>query len=435
MKREVRVGIFLVGTFIIMALAVFFLGNLSRQFSKKGYVLYADFDSVAGLDRRAVVRIAGVRVGYVEDIFLRGTRPTVRLRIVRAVEVPEDSKVTLASFGMLGEKYVEIMPGKSSRPSPANGRLNSVASVRLDQLGLLMLSIGNEVKDVGASLQLIMNEGNRQKVQSTLENLASLTSNLDRFLQANGQSLSDGVRDASQAAKEVSRTIQDVSQDLHGSASSLRGLLDENRGLVKSNLEKVQELLQKIEDSVRRLNETLDKLNKGQGTLGRLLQDPGLYDETRQTVEGVRKTVGSLNSLKAAFNAQSEYYGRDGLFKNSLAFDLRLAERNLLRGGITKDPWRDAFTYSLQVGRRFGPLAPRVGIIESDFGLGLDYEALDRRLRFSLDTFAFNRDAGPRFRVSSRLFPLRSLYLILGVDDFSLSSNRKFFFGLGLEAR
>jgi phospholipid/cholesterol/gamma-HCH transport system substrate-binding protein len=383
---------------------------------------------VAGLDRRAIVRISGVRVGYVEDIFLRGTRATVRLRIGRTVEVPEDSNVTLASFGMLGEKYVEIMPGKSSRPCPPRGRLNSVASVSLDQLGLLLLSIGNEIRGVGTSLQSLMNEGNRQKVQSTLENLASLTANLDRFLQDNGQSLGNGVRDASQAAKEVSRTVQDVSQDLHG-------LLDENRGLVKSNLEKIQELLKKIEDSVRKLDETLDKLNQGQGTLGRLLQDPELYDETRQTVDGVRKTVGSLNSLTAAFEAQSEYYGHDGLFKNSLGFDLMLGGRSLVRGGITKDPWLDAFTYSLQVGRRFGPLSPRVGLIESDFGLGLDYEALDRRLRFSLDTFAFNRDAGPRFRVSSRLFPVKSLYLVLGVDDFSLAANRQFYFGLGLEAR
>ena len=428
MKREVKVGIFLAGTFVIMAVSVFVLGNLSRQFSKKGEILYASFDSVAGLDRRAVVRISGVRVGYIEDIFLEGTRPTVRMRIGRKVAVPEDSKVTLASFGMLGEKYVEIIPGKSSRSCTSGGRLGSIASVSLDQLGLLMLSIGNEIKDVGSSLQEIMNQGNREKLQSTLDNLASLTFNLDQFLRDNGPVLSEGVRDTSRTAKEVSQTIQDVSQDL-------RGLLDDNRGLVKSNLEKAQDLLRQIEDSVRRLNETLDKLNKGQGTAGRLLQDPALYDEARQAVQSVRKTVGSLNSINAAFSAQSEYYGRSGLFKNGLGVNLGFAERNMLLAGITQDPWRDSFTYSLQVGRRFGALSPRVGIIESDFGLGLDYETLNRRLRFSVDTFALNRDSGPRFRVSSRLFPVGPLYFVLGVDDFSLSAKREFYLGLGVEGR
>jgi phospholipid/cholesterol/gamma-HCH transport system substrate-binding protein len=428
MKREFKIGIFLAGTFVIMAVVVFMLGNLSRQFSKKGEVLYAHFDSVAGLDRRAVVRVSGVRVGYVEDIFLEGNRPTVRMRLHRAVNIPEDSKVTLASFGMLGEKYVEIMPGKSARACPPGGRLGSVASVSLDQLGLLLLSIGNDIKDVGGSLQDVMNLENREKLQNTLENLASLTSNLDRFLRDNGPALSEGIRDTAQTAREVGQTIQDVSQDL-------RGLLDDNRGLVKSNLEKAQDLLRKIEDSVRRLDEALDKLNKGQGTAGRLLQDPELYDEARQAVQSVQNTTSILRSVNAAFNAQSEYYGRSELFKNSLGFNLGFAKGSTLLAGVTQDPWRDAFTYSLQVGQRFGALAPRAGIIESDFGLGLDYEAIDRRLRFSVDAFNLNRDSGPRFRVSSRIFPLGPLYLVLGVDDFSLAGKREFYLGLGVEAR
>jgi phospholipid/cholesterol/gamma-HCH transport system substrate-binding protein len=428
MKREVRVGLFLVGAFVIMAVTVFFLGNLSRAFSKKGDILYASFESVAGLDRRAVVRVSGVRVGYVEDIFLEGTRPTVRMRLSQALAVPEDSKVTLASFGMLGEKYVEILPGKSERRCPPGGRLEAVASVSLDRLGLLLLSIGNEVKDVGKSLKDIMNQGNMDKVQATLNNLASLSANLDRFFQDNGPALGQGLRETAQAAKDVGQSIQDVSKDL-------KGLVDDNRGLVKSNLEKAQDLIHRVEDSVRRLNETLDKLNKGQGTAGRLLQDPALYDEARQAVESVQKTAGQIGSLKAAISAQSEYYGRSGLYKSGLGFSLLFGQQNRLQAGIIRDPWRDAFTYSLQVGRRFGAFAPRAGVMESDFGLGLDFEPLPRRLQLSLDTFAFNRDSGPRFRLSSRIFPVGPLYLVLGVDDFSLSAKREFYFGLGVESR
>jgi len=428
MKREVKVGLFLAGTFIIMAVAVLFLGNLSRSFSKKGEILYADFGSVAGLDRRAAVRVSGVRVGYVEDIFLEGTRPTVRMRIGRPILIPEDSKATLASFGLLGEKYVEILPGKSARTCPPGGRLGSVASVSLDQLGLLLLTIGDEVKEVGKSLQDIMSQGNIQKVQVTLDSLASLSSNLDSFFQDSVPTLSQGFRDTAQTAKEVGQSIQEVSRDL-------RGLLNDNKDLVKTNLEKAQELLRQIEDSVRRLNEALDKLNKGQGTAGRLLQDPALYEETRQAVQSVQKAVGQLDSLEVVVSAQSEYYGRSGLFKNGLGLQLWFAGKNQVQGGVIQDPWHDSFTYTLQVGRRFGAFSPRAGVIESDFGLGLDWEALPRRLRFSLDTFAFNRDSGPRFRLSSRIYPLGPLYLVFGVDDFSLSAKREFYLGLGVGSR
>ncbi len=166
-----------------------------------------------------------------------------------------------------------------------------------------------------------------------------------------------------------------------------------------------------------------------------MLQDQGWRDRTEQVIDGAAGAAGALGSLEGSLDVRSEYFGDSRLVKSGLGFGLGLGKRNVLESRLTHDPWRERFTYSLQVGRRFGPFAPRAGVIESDFGVGLDYEALGRRLRLSVDGFAFNRDEGPRFRLSTRLFPVESLYLVLGVDDFSLAANREFYFGLGLETR
>lgn len=436
MKREFKIGLFLAMIFFIAAVSVFVLGKVGRLFDQRGYALYSSFESVAGLDRRAVVRIGGVRVGFVESISLEGSRPLVRLSITRRdVAVPVDSKASLASLGMLGEKYVEILPGVSKEACRPGGRIEAMASLSFDQIGGLMLSIGGEIREVSNSLRDMMNEENRGRLESTLENLASLTGALDDFLRRGGGDLREGARDIGRAAREVRQAIEAVSGDLSGSAAALRGLLEENRGLVKSNLTKAEEVLRDVESAFERLSEALDKLNKGEGALGRLLGDPALGEKAERAVVGAAEAAEAVGALRTGVDVRAEHYGQSRLTKGSLGFDLGLGPRSLVRAGLTRDPWEDRFAYSLQFGRRFGPFAPRAGLIESEFGVGLDYEAWGRRLRLSLDGFAFNRDEGPRFRVSTRLYPARPVFIVLGLDDFSLASGREFFFGLGIEAR
>ena len=103
--------------------------------------------------------------------------------------------------------------------------------------------------------------------------------------------------------------------------------------------------------------------------------------------------------------------------------------------GVVRNPWEKTFMFSLAVSYRWGDLVPRAGFIESEFGVGLDYFALNDRWSVSLEGFDFNRPDSPHYRVFSRFSPLKHLYLVAGLDDFSLASRRGFFFGLGLELR
>ena len=79
-----------------------------------------------------------------------------------------------------------------------------------------------------------------------------------------------------------------------------------------------------------------------------------------------------------------------------------------------------------------GNFSPRAGIIQSKFGAGLDYYFLNDRIKFSLESFDFNRQPNPHFRLYLDISASKYIYLHFGLDDFSLSDKRKFFFGLGL---
>ena len=60
---------------------------------------------------QTAVRIAGIKVGRVENISLDGKRAKVSMLIFSGYQIPADSLATIRSLGLLGDKYVEIATG------------------------------------------------------------------------------------------------------------------------------------------------------------------------------------------------------------------------------------------------------------------------------------------------------------------------------------
>jgi len=101
---------------IVLIVAVVFLlyaYNASQLGSNSGYQLMARFDRVDGLQRGSDVRIGGIKVGTVVDQGLDPVsyRAEVRFTVNEDIELPSDSSVAVASDGLLGGKYLSLVPG------------------------------------------------------------------------------------------------------------------------------------------------------------------------------------------------------------------------------------------------------------------------------------------------------------------------------------
>lgn len=109
----------LVGIFVLVGMAC--LGYLAIRLGKievlgnRGYVVYADFASVAGLKIGDPVEIAGVKVGRVESIDLADDRARLGLRIEDNVKLQEDVIASVRARGLIGDKFVLISPGAADR--------------------------------------------------------------------------------------------------------------------------------------------------------------------------------------------------------------------------------------------------------------------------------------------------------------------------------
>ena len=141
-KLEVIIGA------VVLAVAVGFVVFLyqSTGFSvsnSKHYELKADFRSADGIHVGTDVRLAGVKVGTVSDLSLNVEtyRAEAELAIENAVDIPEDSALTVSSEGLLGGNFIEIIPGASYEyMQPGDEFLDTQGSVSLISLLLKFVS-------------------------------------------------------------------------------------------------------------------------------------------------------------------------------------------------------------------------------------------------------------------------------------------------------
>ncbi len=130
-KRSFTVE-FWVGVFALFGAGCFgflALNIASIRLSNSGYYdIMAEFDSVSGLKLGAPVEIAGVEIGSVSAIDLKGTSAQIQLRIQDGVQLRDDDIAAIRTKGIIGDRYIKVVPGGSTSMVAQGGRLSDTES-------------------------------------------------------------------------------------------------------------------------------------------------------------------------------------------------------------------------------------------------------------------------------------------------------------------
>ena len=119
---EIRVGAFILSSIFLLIVFIFAIGDLSTYF-QPGYRLRVLFDTANGITEGSPVQYAGVEVGKVQKVNIkylperRAPLVELQIRLPSSVNVHADDLASISTFGLLGEKYLEITPG------PSQGRI------------------------------------------------------------------------------------------------------------------------------------------------------------------------------------------------------------------------------------------------------------------------------------------------------------------------
>jgi phospholipid/cholesterol/gamma-HCH transport system substrate-binding protein len=145
---------------VVLAVALGFLGyavaNTGRT-GVAGITLHAQFDHIDGLGIGADVRLAGVKVGSVSEARVdpESFQAVVTFSLAKNIKLPMDSSAQITSDGLLGGKFVSLVPGGDTRMFADGGMMTitqSAASLE-DLLGKFIFNVGNLTGAVEKSLK------------------------------------------------------------------------------------------------------------------------------------------------------------------------------------------------------------------------------------------------------------------------------------------
>ena len=178
---EIRVGLFVLLGVVVLTVFIFSIGDY--YFYKPGYRLRVAFKSANGIVKGAPVQYAGVTVGKVEDIRIlyEGVPPQPRVELVvwlpQHVRVQEDDLGRISTFGLLGEKYLDVLPtyGKG-RVLTEGDALIGMASVSTEEI---TQQASNVLKQLAATLETVntffYDTEVRASLKGTLSNAQAMT--------------------------------------------------------------------------------------------------------------------------------------------------------------------------------------------------------------------------------------------------------------------
>jgi phospholipid/cholesterol/gamma-HCH transport system substrate-binding protein len=463
----IKVGLFATLGLIVMALFIWNIEDIN-PFGPEGQRLAAVFDSVAGLDDKASVRIAGVRVGKVDGVGLQGNRAKVSLLLDKPLPLTVGTFAKIANLGLLGEKYVELVPGPAGAPLlPKDAVLPGQTPVSFDDAMAKLDKIGDSIQQVTGSLA-----GPAGGVGPLIQSLQMASDQIRLLVMENRANVASTVRNFDAASATLARELPRIAAQMNRALDQIAGLVAENRGDVSASLGNIKELTSKLQTSVDNLNKITGKVASGEGTVGKLINSEEGYNEVIKTLDSIQggvetlsSTLGAVQKFKLDLDLQTYYLAepeksqssfalvidpQDGHrlykagFSNTAFGEERVKTQQITTtnpDGTTEVETIETLTTetSKQLTGLFGYKNSRdlrlwAGLIENSGGAQVEVPFLDRKLWVSFEAFDFNRpqDLSPHLRVSTRWQFHPNLYLVGGYDDPLESQRESIFFGGGI---
>lgn len=283
-KTEIQVGITVIVALTILIWGLSWLKDYSMARGRR--VWHVEFPQTGGLAASDEVQVNGLRKGEVLSMKLVGDRVRVELNLDDDITVTRDSKVAIRNLGMMGEKIVAV----DLKATGAPYRRDDVIPGEYEQgLGEVMAGLGSTVETVSrlatqleSAARMLSKDG---MLESTLKSFSSTSEELRLAVSENRAALRAAIGDFAAA----SRTAKSLTTDRE---AQLKQTIDR----FASAAEKMDQLSGRL-DSLRAVIQSVSgKVDRGEGTLGKLVQDDRLYADLNGSVQSLKALIEDIRA-------------------------------------------------------------------------------------------------------------------------------------------
>jgi phospholipid/cholesterol/gamma-HCH transport system substrate-binding protein len=363
------------------------LGIGAFRLSSSGYVSYTiPFDDVAGLSRKAEVKMAGVKVGWVEELVLIEPHHKARATIMinAKYRLYDNAYAIVRQEGIIGTKYLEVIPGDPLLPQLNPGSSltkTSREAVSMDELLYKFQNIASHVEQITSSLKdaFVGNDRNDQ-LKMTMENISmaaekfnSLATSLNSVTSNNEDKMHSLIADFQEFARTLKEDMPSYKESIDRLSSNIESDFSKISNHLSTSANSIEQAAQEATEGFQSMSSIIEKIDEGRGLLGKMVNEDELYHDIKSTVSGIKNYLAKFETLGIVFDFHSESMARpteNYAYPDSKGyFNIRIHTS-------------DSFFYIAQIVASERGFLSRHYVFETYFddkGRELDYAALDNK--------------------------------------------------------
>jgi len=266
---ELKVGVLVITTFLLLAIGIFFLGREGGMFAER-YTIKTNMERINGLQVGAPVWLAGVKVGSVSDIHFHHDITRKEIEVTMEINesvmdrVREDSRARIGTLGLLGDKFVSITQGSAGVDMIApGGVIEATTPIDVEQL---IATASGAIEDLVIAIR----------------HAQSITRKIDEGSGTLGKLINEPT------------TIEEA-EALMAGMGELVSKINSGDGTIGLMIND-PELYHKLFGMVSKAESLAEGIDGGRGTLGKLVNDPTLYNNLVAMSAGMDSVVSELRS-------------------------------------------------------------------------------------------------------------------------------------------
>ncbi|HTM06283.1 MAG TPA: MlaD family protein [Patescibacteria group bacterium] len=324
-KIETRVGMFVLLALCVFAYMGFRIGAFRfDRSSYNKYIVY--FKDISGLSRKGDVKIAGVKVGWVEEIALvpddhTTTIARATVMIKKEYALYQNATGLVRQDGMLGPKFIELLPGNPMYEKMSSNSVLTAPTIEqasIDEIMRQFKHIATNIEEVTDSFknalggaqgeesvrQFVYNAGQTAKQlsvvaetvanafarnESQLDHLLTIGTNFRQITDVLQQEIFPSFQQSIEKISQVfDRDFDRIASHLSSTATSLEGTAEQAK------------------DGISKISSVVQKIDEGKGLLGKLVNEDELYGDLKTAVDGFKSYMSRIERLEIIFDSHFE---------------------------------------------------------------------------------------------------------------------------------
>ncbi len=313
LKKEYKIAITIVAALVILIWGFSFLKG--KNIFDSGTLYYGVYSKVDGLTEASPIHYHGYKVGSVREITFNATgqdRFLVVFSLNKEMPLNENTVAQIYSFDLMGAKAVRFLDGGGGVPLQEGDTLKTdIEGGLTEELGPVKNKVENLVVRMDStlnSLSSVFSDENNKNLEEGMKSFRGMMRNLEQTTAAVNASLGNGG-----ALNRTIANIDTVTGELARQQENIAAAMENVAGFSgQLNAMQLDSLALRLDSGLMLVNSILKQAQSGDGSLGLLLSDEGLYYNLMDASANLDRLLADMRHNPGRYlNFSAVDFGRD----------------------------------------------------------------------------------------------------------------------------